>query len=532
MQLHTVRRWFAGAGVGIVGTLVAVVAVPAVAAQRADATIDMFLPPTTVSVGAATPVDAVLFASAPVALADTTVTFDLTGLAGVATATTGDGAGSCHTPDETTLVCTSSWPLHFDQDGMGGVFIADVRAVKGAEPGATGTLKATLTANGVPPVVAEAKIRVGEGVDVTAGDTVNTSAKPGGAFTAPLTVRNTGKNVVDGIAVLLYSDFAVAADKRFSNCTYVDDKVRSCYFDTKLEPGATYRVTLPYRLRADTLAPSSAVVQLQWQTLAEVEDVSSYLDKFGYSLGKPGDGDALPLSPVVVAAGVPQTDTKPNDNWTYIEVAVAGKQGADFSAIGDRVGGAAGAVVTATVGARNSGPASIDYSNGGDAVAWIDVAVPEGTTVVTVPDGCRTVSEGGEDDGDQDDGDQDDGGEDGEDTGKPGAKRYLCLSDVFFAARTSQTFDFGLRIDTVVPNATGKIVLKDEASGYPGYHDESPANNTASLVVNGTDDGGEGGGLPVTGPAGALMAGTGVLLLVGGGVGLVLARRRRMRFIA
>jgi hypothetical protein len=516
MQHHMVRHWFAGAG--IVGTLVAAVAAPAVAAQRADATIDMFLPATTVAVGAGAPVDAVLFASAPVALEETTVTFDLTGLAGVATATRGDGAGSCDAPTPTSLVCTSSWPLEFDQDGLGGVFIAEVKAVKGAEPGATGTLKATLTAKGVTPVVAEAKIRVGEGVDVTAGDTVKASTKPGGAFTAPLTVRNTGKNVVDGIAVLLYGDFAVAADKRFANCTYVDDKVRSCYFDTELQPGATYRVTLPYRLRADTRAPSNAVVQVQWQTPAEVEDLASYLDKFGYSLGKPGDGDALPLTSVVSAARVPQTDTKPNDNWTYVEVAVTGKQGADFSAVGDKVAGAAGDVVTATVGARNSGPATIDYSNGGDAVAWIDVAVPQGTTVVTVPDGCRTVSDGDEDDE--------------EDTGKPGAKQYLCLSDVLFAANTSQTFAFGLRIDTVIPDATGKIVLKDEASGYPGYHDGSPANNTASLVVNGTDDGGQGGGLPVTGPAGAAMAGAGLLLLVGGGFGLALARRRRTRFIA
>jgi LPXTG-motif cell wall-anchored protein len=46
------------------------------------------------------------------------------------------------------------------------------------------------------------------------------------------------------------------------------------------------------------------------------------------------------------------------------------------------------------------------------------------------------------------------------------------------------------------------------------------------------DDGGEGGGLPVTGSAASTAAGVGAGLLLAGGIGYAVARRRRTRFVA
>ncbi|MFU8854580.1 LPXTG cell wall anchor domain-containing protein, partial [Micromonospora sp. SL1-18] len=46
------------------------------------------------------------------------------------------------------------------------------------------------------------------------------------------------------------------------------------------------------------------------------------------------------------------------------------------------------------------------------------------------------------------------------------------------------------------------------------------------------EDGGDGGGLPVTGSKTATVAGAGAALLLLGGAGYLVARRRRTRFVA
>jgi hypothetical protein len=123
-----------------------------------------------------------------------------------------------------------------------------------------------------------------------------------------------------------------------------------------------------------------------WQTPAEVEDLASYIAQFGGSLGKPGTGGPLKLTPATsLAAAPPQTDPRQEANWGDVAVAVTGTQGADFAAVGDTVTGQAGDTVTAAVGVRNRGPATIDRGGAGDPVAFIDVAIPPGATVVNVP---------------------------------------------------------------------------------------------------------------------------------------------------
>ncbi|XTZ13578.1 LPXTG cell wall anchor domain-containing protein [Micromonospora echinospora] len=68
--------------------------------------------------------------------------------------------------------------------------------------------------------------------------------------------------------------------------------------------------------------------------------------------------------------------------------------------------------------------------------------------------------------------------------------------------------------------------------------DLKPANDVAALLVNATTAGGGAGGgeddgsLPITGARTGLVLAAGGLLLAAGVVGLVLARRRRTRFVA
>ena len=52
-------------------------------------------------------------------------------------------------------------------------------------------------------------------------------------------------------------DYALQATGNYRNCRYAQGRVLSCTFDQKLEPGASYRMRLPYKLRKDTLAPAT-----------------------------------------------------------------------------------------------------------------------------------------------------------------------------------------------------------------------------------------------------------------------------------
>ena len=80
-----------------------------------------------------------------------------------------------------------------------------------------------------------------------------------------------------------------------------------------------------------------------------------------------------------------QADTDPSNNWSILSVTVTGKNGADLAAIGDTVTGAAGTVVTATIGVQNNGPATLDTGRSGNAATYMLVEVPAGTSTVAVP---------------------------------------------------------------------------------------------------------------------------------------------------
>jgi LPXTG-motif cell wall-anchored protein len=83
-------------------------------------------------------------------------------------------------------------------------------------------------------------------------------------------------------------------------------------------------------------------------------------------------------------------------------------------------------------------------------------------------------------------------------------------------------------VRVVVPSATPTT---SPSSAAPTT---SPTEGTAAPTATPTPpaDGGEGGGLPVTGSTTTTVAGTGVALLIAGGFSYLIARRRRTRFQA
>jgi LPXTG-motif cell wall-anchored protein len=520
MQHSSAGRWFAG--FAVVGALVAASAAPALA-QAPDARLGVYFPDVTVAAGHEGRIESpVMYGSEPLVLHDATIIYDLSGLAGVATLAEDGDIGRCTAPSPDRLVCTAPFEIGVDDWGLSGHFEVIVAPAAKAVNGASGVLKVSFEATGFEPVTHTAKVRVGEGVDLAGGPDVETAARPGGAFSAPLAVRNAGTTAAEGVTAVFHNDHAlqVDKDKRYSNCTYEGTSLRTCRFDTTVEPGSTYRAALAYRLGRDTYAPGSQVGQLSWLTPAEFEDFTAYLDSRGISVGTPGTGGELSLKKVAdaprAARGV-QADVDPTNNWSNLEVRVTGRNGADLVAVGDTVAGAAGDVVTATVGLRNDGPATLDFGRSGEPVTRIRITVPAGTTAVAVPEACAPMN--GED-------------IDWDHAGKPGAGAYWCSSDWFVAAGETQTVEIGLRIDTVVPDAAGTVKINGPCSCPIFTDDLDPANDTAQLVVNPAGGAGGGGGLPVTGTVTASLVAAGVLLLAGGVAGFVIARRRRVRFVA
>jgi hypothetical protein len=495
-----------------------VVAAPAYAAAP---TIDVVLPDVTVAAGAGIQVAPILYANQETTLYNATTTFELSGDLDGVQLTKPDEFDECESVSPTKLTCTMPFEIGVGPDGVIGYFQAGLTAAKTAL-GETGKITTTFTADGIKQVTTTADVNVAEGVDLAAGKGSEISVKVGAGFDAKLQVRNNSDEVVHGTAILFATDHAFSSPKQFSNCWYGDGSVNACSFDQDLQPGVTYEVTIPYRLRADTAAPGGASGEFEWLTGDDYQDLIKFLDENGYDgPGDQGKGDKLGLTSLAAARGMKQTDTNPDNNWQNLDVNAIGKQGTDFVAVGATAKGAKGDTVTLPVGIRNDGPATVDRSRSGSSAATVVVTIPAKTKVVTVPEDCIKA-------------------EDGSLQTNPKALQYACFSSPLFPAKTTVLWKFGVKLTDDVTNAKGLVEANPPCQCDRFAKDINKKNDTAMIVINpaagGSDDegsGGQGGGsLPITGPQTAIFGGAGAVLVAGGVLGFVLARRRRTRFEA
>ncbi|MEU6203464.1 LPXTG cell wall anchor domain-containing protein [Micromonospora musae] len=522
MLNHSTRRWLAG--LGVAGALVAASATPA-AAEKADVKLGWYFNDMTVASGTAGKVeDGIISASAPAVLHNLTVRYDFTDLVGTVDLTANeDTYDECKSSSEGVLLCTAMWEVDVEEWGLAGLFPVQIKPTEQAENGDTGKLKTTVSAAGFDAVSHESTVRIGEGVDLAAGPETDLSMAPGRSFTAPLKVSNTGETAVKGAAVIFHNDYGLNAGKRYRNCTYVDDQLRSCQFDSELPAATSFSTSLPYVLGKDTFAPGRKYGEIVWMTPAEFEDYQTYLDARGATIGEPGTDGELTLVEIAgdKAAGRNfQADTDPENNNSSLSVKVTGKNSTDLEALGSEVNGKAGDTVKATVGVHNNGPATLDHGRADSSITYLTLDVPKGTKAVGVPQSCVPMN----------------GDENGE-PGEPGAGHYRCYFESFLKAGDTATLDFSLRIQEVIANATGAVKINVPCACDGGfYQDLKPANDTAKILLNAT--GGQGGGdgdggsLPITGESTALIGGIGALLLAAGVGGYVLARRRKTRFVA
>ncbi|TNH30476.1 LPXTG cell wall anchor domain-containing protein [Micromonospora orduensis] len=517
MLKHSIR-WLAG--LGAAGALVAASVTPAVAA--AAPTVEPYFQDSTLAVDAApTTRQLFLFADGPMVLTDVSLRYDYRSLAGRITVAPADGQ-DCTAPEAGVLVCEDPYGVDISElPPLGsGIYrgVAErvrIAATDDAQLGDSGDIAVSFEAAGGQRGSYTSQVRIGEGVDLAGGPFTDHSAEPGAKVTLPLAVANVGDTTVRGFVAVFDLRYSIRATDRFSNCLYSEDHLLSCQFEEEIPVGEGLSTTLNVQLARDTYAPSNQGGYAQFMTTADFEDLTRVRDSVGGQAATRGSGPKLTLAEAPSRMRqADQTDVGPGYDYTGWNVKVTGTNGTDLAAIGDALKGSAGAVVTATVGFRNNGPATLDKVNADyEAATHTDVELPPGTTAVEIPNGCQL---------------------------RQRTRTYLCASEMLLVAGRSYTMDFRLRIDKVIPNARGAVRVNApcECPGGGSFEDDiKPANDKATIVVNARPGGGGGGGdgggaLPITGSPTGLLAGIGGLLFIVGTGGYLLARRRTTRFVA
>ncbi|MEV7427513.1 hypothetical protein [Streptomyces sp. NPDC091212] len=373
---------------------------------------------------------------------------------------------------------------------------ATASAVRGLAAGAIGGL--LLMSAAAPAVAAD---RAEPGAELVFGRTAPVDGlRPGGTHEQSFTVRNRGTAPATDVVLFLDGTKGLSFTEKYSNCVYEETPAQDegaaqvnavCDIAETLEPGVTYVPEAP--------------VGVHVLDHALYEHLSFSVLEAGSVF--PGDpqhgGGADPVLRLVERRPQPADPGTPYVG-ERLDVAMTAENTADFALTGAKVRGLAGETVTADVTFANRGPAWVanDVST---PIGVFDVGIPPGTTVVGAPEFCVLAK-------------------------AAGTTTYRCTTPYGYADEDSErAYGFRLRIDKVVPNATGGIafVKGDHRWGTLPF-DKNPANNTAALVVNasggeetsggtGSTGGGTGGG--TAGSSGGASAGTSTGGGAGGGTG-------------
>lgn len=408
---------------------------------------------------------------------DFTLTFDLSGVAGVAdVAFDGESGLECEVTG-TKAVCEDwgIWP------GLQGAADLVVTAADGSEDGDTGTITVTGEADGVTFTPFTTRLTVGGPDLVMKQLPFRTELTPGEKQQAPITFANRGTRDADGVLLTLRYSRGLDIPQRYSNCEYtVDDPAQPdfgwttalCSVPGAFEAGATYTLATPLTLEATERAFYDTFLYRIEENSAAQRTAQRAGARF-----ERGDGAALKAVPVRTGAAARSADLDPYDNQQEADFRT--ENTADFVAYGDKVAGPEGSTVKADIGFRNEGPAWIGYIRSGETVATIDFTVPQGTTVTAKPDRCRAVTAAGGYREDQ----------------KSPAPRYVCNTSMTVRDGAGLDLPFELRIDQAMVGAGGEVTVRNTWLQDPKLpFDPKPANNTAYLIVNGEGEGPDSGG--------------------------------------
>ncbi|MEU8481479.1 hypothetical protein ACFV4E_32650 [Streptomyces hygroscopicus] len=368
---------------------------------------------------------------------DGKVTVDVSGLAGVAEVTWPENCA----PSGTSAVCDVPEVPVTGPDYHHQIHLT-LRAADGAAAGASGRITYEASATGGPAGTLTAPhdsfdttVTVGSGPDLAIADIPPiVTAEPGADVTVPFRLTNKGNASADGFTVRLMASYGLEELTAYDACTYTrssgDEEApmtyATCSFDRVLAPGESFELPAPLKAR------------LAAHALNERLDISV----------EPGGGTE---------------DIDSYDNYVALEIHADNT--ADFSVTGDAVSGAQGETVTSRLTFKNNGPAWLGNLGSGDPVADVRLIVPAGTTVTGAPSGCTPHTLSG-----------------GYYPRRTGAPRYDCALPYWVLEDTERSYDFSVRIDTVVPGATGAVSIHPEWGEFA--FDPDTTNNKAVLAVN------------------------------------------------
>ncbi|MDT7846772.1 hypothetical protein [Streptomyces justiciae] len=379
-----------------------------------------------------------------------TVTVDASSLAGVAAVDFSRLGGSQGCTVEGLVATCTGYEIYAgsDYNDLGGIRL-DVTDESAA--GDLGTIQITAAGEGLA--------FTGHTVDVLVGGpelqmkqlTEPAGFQAGDTFQAPLGFRNVGGLGGQGVVLRVSGSRGLSFPSSFGNCWYdpreADDLLgRStalCIFDSEFAGEAAYGLSAPFPVATadfalyDNLSYSFSAVP--------AEQARELLAEGDYQAG---EGPVLDL--------VPLPDADPAGYARWAETDFPTTNTFDLDLTGERLRARKGETVSVDVGFANHGPAWLALlRSGGEPISfWVDL--PPGTTATTVPEDCRPGWEGSEGD-------------------------YFCFIGTPILEDASRTFTFGLRVDEVIKNATGRAFF-----AYTMPNEGNPANDSGEIVLNPT----------------------------------------------
>jgi hypothetical protein len=370
---------------------------------------------------------------------DVKVVVDTSGLAGVARAGKG-GYGNC-TGAGPVFTCEYGDVQNGDGEANAPFTL---HGVDGVEPGDSGTVTYTATADNAAPVTGTTRMTVG-------GPTLHTpeekepvkDVEPGKSV--PLTPRfaNHSRFTAErGVALHITSRDGLVVTSRPRNCSF-DTAYTSawCVFPTRAAPGTAYRTGSPIQYTAGA-GKLTGTLSYSWSSEPERPD----------GLTVRGTGAPLALTRTA-GRGLTSGSTD-----VHVQTTVQ----ADYTPVTATVRGRVGDTVKVRLGVRDHGPGRPLDS---ETLGGFEVVMPEGTTVTSIPFAF-----------------EDSGGEWAcERPKKPGGALvcdigYDGFSEVRHEGGTT-VIDFHVRIDRRIPGARGTIRTHNP-------YDRTPGNDTAVIPLD------------------------------------------------
>lgn len=420
-------------------------------------------------------------ASTPLTVSGVTVSYDVSGLAGVAalvpqggTCTTSGTVTTCHVGTISVNTFNDESPVPYFGERFQPLTLT---SVAGAAAGASGTFAVTVSATGAVSSSSTITVSLADGPNlVVKGGGVGfpkVAVTAGSAFSRSVVFTNDGDQAAQGVTVEIMSDgYGVEVPQLHSNCQYQAPAIAFCYIPDLVAPRAT-----------ETLSPSIqflTTTDLMWQGVS-ITVIPGYaaLPNFSVGTGKPFTlKDSTGKTQTPISGHVTQQNIDGPSDTLLLDPTVTGSSADITPSIDLSLGPQIFVQWLVEAGVANNGPGYVQLSRSGNEMLTGDISVPSGVTFTTVPITWTPVVNGAPD---------------GSKQGVAGYTEYQFTAGIQVAAGSSALSFPDVPVITTQPGfagGTGTISVSVNGlapSGwlnpYFGNIDSNPSNDTMTFNV-------------------------------------------------